>query len=218
MAKKYKISDYIKFGLLSIVVGLIVAVLVGLCCGYNFILVNGWSASQTIPYQSLIITEKCNLQSLALGDFVTTKNADGSFVTHQLIGVKTEGYFEQGDFYSWTMEGKDYHAYYGYDKVFDGLVASADDDKGTPSTNYPTTCNIITMQRSQDGKSTKDYRTFSSDFVGKVVWFNYSLGKTIFILKDASLRGRLLLMGFLASIILVFVIADECKLEPEFLA
>ena len=91
MAKKYKVGDYIKFGLLSVVVGLIVAVLVFLAFGYKFILVNGWSASQTIPYQSLIITQKCGLDDLSVGDFVTTKNGSG-YLTHQLIGIKKKGY------------------------------------------------------------------------------------------------------------------------------
>lgn len=216
MAKKYKVGDYIKFGLLSVVVGLIVAVLVFLAFGYKFILVNGWSASQTIPYQSLIITQKCGLDDLSVGDFVTTKNGSG-YLTHQLIGIKKKGYFQLGDFYAWTMEGKDYHAYYGYDKVFDGKYESSEDERGETS-SFNTTCNIITMQRSQDGKATKDYRNYSENFVGKVVFYNYPIGKTLFILKGPSLQNRFLLLGILTSIVMVFVIGDECKLEPEFKA
>ena len=115
MAKKYKFVDYFKFFILSVFVAFVVTLIAGLFMGYKYILVNGWSAQQKIPYQSFILTYKCSKTDLYVNDFATTSiNGKGGYITHQVIGIKYDGYFENGECYSWEMNGQTYHAYYGY--------------------------------------------------------------------------------------------------------
>ena len=194
----------------------------------KYILVNGWSAQQKIPYQSLIITYKCKKSDLNVNDFATTSlNGTGSYITHQVIGIKHEGYFVQGECYSWEMNGETYHSYYGYQvgeqhnitakpgPIPDEATQIAEKSNMTP-TGVKSNCNLITMADSEDGNTTKDYRNFETDFVGKVVWFNYTLGRTLFILKDPAFRNRILLIGVFSCVVMVFVMSNQSKLEVGF--
>lgn len=229
MVKRVKFIDYFKFFLLSVFVALVVTLIAGLFMGYKYILVNGWSAQQKIPYQSFILTYKCQKTDLYVNDFATTSiNGTGGYITHQVIGIKYDGYFEIGECYSWEMNDKTYHAYYGYQvgdqhniTAKEGGVPSAEAQAQeisnmTLATNIKTDCNLITMANSEDGNTTKDYRNFETDFVGKVVWHNYTLGKTLFIIKDPSFRTRVLAIGLAACVVMVFVMASQSKLHIGF--
>ena len=194
---------------------------------YSCVYVNGWSAQQEIPYQSYILIEKCDKQSVDTNDFVCM-GTNEFCITHQVIGIKYDGYFEPGECYSWEMNGKTYHAYYGYQvgdqhniTAKEGGVPSAEAQAQeisnmTLATNIKTDCNLITMANSEDGNTTKDYRNFETDFVGKVVWHNYTLGKTLFILKDPSFRTRVLAIGLASCVVMVFVMASQSKLHIGF--
>lgn len=229
MFEKVKFIDYLKFFLLSLFVAFIVAVFAGLLMGYKYILVNGESARQKIPYQSLIVVKKCDKQELYVNDFATTSiGGKSGYITHQVIGIKYDGYFEIGECYSWEMNDKTYHAYYGYQVGGDsditakeGGIPSAEDQEieiagMTLSSNIKTDCNLITMQFSEKGDATKDFRNFETDFVGKVVWHNYTIGKTIFILKDPSFRNRVFFLGLITCVVMVFVMAYQSKLHIGF--
>ena len=225
MVQKAKVSNYLKFFLFSVFVALVVAIIAGMFMGYKYILVNGDSARQKIPRESFILTFKCEKTDVYVNDFVTINNS-GSYVTHQVIGIKYDGYFQPGECYSWEMNGNTYHAYYGYQSGGDsgnitaksGGIPSAEIQEHEISNmdlspNYDVDCNLITMANSADGNARKEYRNFEEEFVGKVIWHNYTLGKTLFILKDSSFKNRLFLFGILGSIVMVFVMSKQSELE-----
>ena len=227
MEKKVKFIDYIKFFLFSVFVAFVVTILVGLLMGYQYILVDGWSAQQEIPYQSFILTYRCQKTDLHVNDFATM-NLNG-YVTHQVIGMKYDGYFEPGECYSWEMNGSTHHAYYGYQTgsdsgnitALDGGIPSAEVQEEelanmTLSDDLSTRCNLITMANSEDGNARKEYRNFEDEFVGKVIWHNYTIGRTMYILKDSSFRNRVLLLGIASCVIMVFVMSTQSNLYVGF--
>ena len=230
MAKKVKLLDYFKFFMLSVFVAFVLTMLIGLLFGYKYILVNGSSSAQQIPFQSFILTYKCSKDNLRVNDFATTQLGKSSYLTHQVIGIKYEGYFEVGDCYSWEMNGNTFHAYYGYQvgsdqKNITAKPGPAPDDEETQrqeklqmtlSNELKTNCNLITMANSLDGNTTKEYRNFEEDFEGKVIWYNYTLGKTMFVLRDSSWKNRILLIGLIYSVAVVFIMSNQSKLSVEF--
>ena len=227
MAIKVKFANYFKFFIISLFVAFALTLLIGYFCGFKYILVNGWSAQQKIPYQSMILTYKCSKEELQVNDFATTKLGNG-YVTHQVIGMKYEGYFELKECYSWEMNGETYHSYYGYQvgsshditakpgPIPSPEVQEAELENMQPSSDAITNCNLITMANSEDGNARKEYKNFENEFVGRVIWHNYTLGKTFFILKDPEIRSRVLLLGIVSCIIMVFVMAEQSKLKVGF--
>ena len=127
------------------------------------------------------------------------------------------------------MNDNTYHAYFGYQSGTDsgnitakiGGIPSADKQQEeisqmNLSEGLPTNCNLITMANSEDGNARKEYRNFENEFVGKVIWHNYTLGKTLFILKDTNFRNRILLLGIVSSVIMVFVMSSQSKMQVGF--
>ena len=83
---KYLLQKCVPALLISI--GLVI--LFGYLFGYKAILVNGWSAEPHIRYQSLIITRKCKMEDLKVGDFITFTKSGKSYVTHQIVSIDYE--------------------------------------------------------------------------------------------------------------------------------
>lgn len=208
-AKTNIISILAKALLFAVLVG----VLVGYLFGYRYILVDGWSSEPYIPYQSIILTAKTQLKSLKVGDFITYTSANKMFfsqqsnVTHQIIAIKYDGYFVEGEQITLTADDKTYQVEYGYDIKLD--------DEGNPvytkNNNVSTKCNIITMQR-QKGKAdisaNKEYKNFDQ-VVGKVVGCNLMLGKTIFLL----MQNPLILVGVVGCFVLLFIMKEQFSIE-----
>lgn len=229
MRKTVSFGNYFRFFLLSIFVAFVLTMLIGLLFGYKYILVNGSSSAQEIPFQSFILTYKCKKSDVHVNDFAMTSLSNGrTYLTHQVIGIKYDGYFEPGECYSWEMNGETYHSYYGFHVngendvtaksggIPSEAVQNQEKANMTPDGNIKLDCDLITMANSQDGNTTKEYRTFETDFKGKVIWHNYTLGKTLFILRDPAWRNRLLLIGIIYCIVIVFVMSNQSKLHIGF--
>ena len=116
-AKKNIFSIILKALLFALLAGLVL----GYIFGYRYILVNGWSSEPYIPYQSIILTSKTKLQNLKVGDFITYTSSSQmifsrqSNVTHQIIAIKYDGYFVEGEKITLVADDKEYEVEYGYD-------------------------------------------------------------------------------------------------------
>src|SRR5574344_275629 len=208
----FTISTIIK----SLMISVVVMILVGYLLGYRAILVNGWSSEPKIHYQSLIVTEKKQLSKISPGDFLTYTYSGASHITHQVIAVKTDGtFFEVGKTYTVLLNGKTYDNFvYGYKFSNDGQP-TAEVDSSAQST---TKCNIIVMQHQFDSEGNmiisadKEYLNFATNIEGKVVYSNYTIGSTIFIVRS----NAFILVGLFSCLILVFVMRDQFSIEPKF--
>lgn len=206
-AKKNILSIILRALLFALLFG----ILVGYLFGYRYILVNGWSSEPYIPYKSIILTSPTKLENLKVGDFITytsTKQAlfsKQSNVTHQIIAIKYNGYFVEGEQITFTIDGIEYDVEYGYNlKLEDGNLTYVKE------TNISKTCNIITMQRVNDKNYkaditvTKEYKNFDQ-VVGRVVGHNLMLGKTLFLLMG----NPLILVGFFGCFVILFIMKEQ---------
>lgn len=183
--------------------------------GYKMILVNGWSSQPTIPYQSLIITSKFKQKDLKVGDFITYSYSGNSYITHQVIAIKTDGtYFEQGETFTAVIDGTEYNMVFGYKLNSDGTcTANADNADSAISTN----CNIIVMQHTFTNNelnidATKEYLNYNTNFVGKVIFISYPLGITAFTIKG----NPFVLIGIIVCLALTVFVKYYYNLDPTF--
>lgn len=194
----------------------ILAVLIGFLFGYRLILVNGWSAEPYIPYRSIILTSPTKLENLKVGDFITYSNNNSFFnfrnqsnVTHQIVAIKYDGYFVEGEDITLTIDGVEYDLQYGQ-------AIKKVDDQGNitfaKETEISKTCNIITMQRQKmesdpnkaDITAQKEYKNFEQ-VVGRVVGYNKPIGQTLFLL----LENKAILFGFIGCFVLLLIISNQ---------
>lgn len=210
--KENKLKTFISMVMYSLLWAIIATIILSYLFGFKAILVNGWSSEPYIHYQSLIITSKFKKQDLKVGDFITYSYTGKSYITHQIIAIKTDGtYFEKGQEYPVLIDSKNYTFKYGYALNKDGTIGSDE------SSNISTTCDIIVMQRTYtDGKlnidATKEYLNYSKNYVGKVILTNYTLGKTVFIIKG----NMFICFGLLTCLILTIVVKEYYDVEPTF--
>lgn len=201
----------------SLLWAFILTFIVACFTGYNFILVNGWSSQPYIKYRSLIVTQNCKLQDLKVGDYIThsvnLKKSTfsllnkGSYVTHQIIAIKTDGtYFTKGEEFVAVFDGVEKTMVFGYELDENGNVDYEQ------IVNVPTDCNIITMQRQQNKASfdlSKDYRNYNKNFVGKVIYSNYPIGNTLFVLQE----NKMILVGIFGMFVLLLVWKDQMQVS-----
>lgn len=88
--RQNKIKFWVKSGAKALIFALLATLLIALVCGYKIILINGWSAEPYIKIQSLAITQKCDPNSLQVGDFVTFTQSGKNYVTHQVVSIDRE--------------------------------------------------------------------------------------------------------------------------------
>lgn len=212
--KKLNIKDYLYMLLKSVLLAMLATILLSLILGYRLILVNGWSAEPIIKYQSLIITSKADLNELEPGDFITYSYTGKFYITHQIIAINKDGsYYQLGDKIDALVNGNHYELTYGYKFDKDGNCVVSDSNKDK---NATTNCNIITLQRQYSNGEFKidsmmEYVNHQKHVIGKVIYDNYLIGKTVFILKD----NPLILVGSILSIIFIFVIYDQFNVVPK---
>ena len=207
-----------KTNILSIILkallfALLAGIIIGYIFGYRYVLVNGWSSEPYIPYQSLILTAKTKLENLKVGDFITYTSSNQiifsrqSNVTHQIVAIKYDGYYEEGETVTLVADDKTYTFEFGNE-------ISLDKD-GNPTytkmTDVPEKCNIITLQRRSgkaDVSAPEEYKNFD-EVVGKVVGHNVVLGKTMFLLME----NPLIMFGFFGCFVLLFVMKEQFSIE-----
>lgn len=209
-----------KFNIISAILkallyALLTAIIVGFVFGYRYILVNGWSSEPYIPYHSIILTSKTKLENLKVGDFITYTSSNQmifskqSNVTHQIIAIKYDGFFEKDEEFVAVIDGKQYQMKYGYTLDKEGNLSQAPE----VNFNYNTKCNIITMMRGYDGErfmveATKEYKNIDQ-VVGRVVACSPMLGKTLFLIME----NPLIMFGFFGCFVLLFIMKQQFSSE-----
>lgn len=128
---------------------LLLGILVGYLFGYRYILVKGVSSEPYIPYRSLILTSPTKLYNLKIGDFITYSSnkqvlfSNQSNVTHQIVAIKYDGYFVEGEDITITIDGVDYEIKYGQ--------VLGEDGKAVPVYEYELDENN-NIKKDEDGK------------------------------------------------------------------
>ena len=193
----------------SIVISILIALLVSIALGYKFILVNGWSAEPDIHYKSLIVTTKTDFKNLGEGDFITFQN-NSAYVTHKIIAIKKDGYFQKGEVIVATINGEKYKMLYGSNKVY-GIDTLEEDMDKTNLSDLRKDCNIITMQRGEPDAN-KDCVNYQKNFVGQVIASNYSVGLFIYLLKN----NPLILAGLVGCFVLLIIYKDQTEIAIQY--
>lgn len=195
----------------SLLISILVVLVVSIALGYKFIFVNGWSAEPDIHYKSLIVTTKTDFKNLNEGDFITFKN-NSSYVTHKIIAIKKDGYFQKGEVFVATINGEEYKMVYGSNKAYGMDTAEEEMDKSNLSIDLRKDCNIITMQRSETPDANKDCVNFQKNFVGQVIYTNYPVGLTIDLLK----RNPFIFFGLVGCFVLLIIYKDQTEIAIQY--
>lgn len=194
----------------SLLISILVTLVVSIALGYKFIFVNGWSAEPDIHYKSIIVTTKTDFKNLNEGDFITFKN-NSSYVTHKIIAIKRDGYFQKGEVFVATINGEQYKMVYGSNKAYELDTSEETMDKSNLS-DLRSDCNIITMQRSETPDANKDCVNFQKNFVGQVIYTNYPIGLTIDLVKN----NPLILIGLVGCFVLLIIYKDQTEISIQY--
>ena len=194
----------------SLLISILVALVASIALGYKFIFVNGWSAEPDIHYKSIIVTTKTDFKNLNEGDFITFKN-NSSYVTHKIIAIKRDGYFQKGEVFVATINGEEYKMVYGSNKAYGMDTTEEAMDKSNLS-DLRGDCNIITMQRSETPDANKDCVNFQKNFVGQVIYTNYPIGLTIDLLKN----NPLIMVGLIGCFALLIIYKDQTEISVQY--
>lgn len=195
----------------SLLISILVTLVVSIALGYKFIFVNGWSAEPDIHYKSIIVTTKTDFKNLNEGDFITFKN-NSSYVTHKIIAIKRDGYFQKGEVFVATINGEQYKMVYGSNKAYGMDTPDENIDKTGLSDDLRKDCNIITMQRSETPDANKDCVNFQKNFVGQVIYTNYPIGLTIDLVKN----NPLILIGLVGCFVLLIIYKDQTEISIQY--
>ncbi|HBB44607.1 MAG TPA: hypothetical protein DCZ34_00575 [Clostridiales bacterium] len=194
----------------SLLISILVALVASIALGYKFIFVNGGSAEPDIHYKSIIVTTKTDFRNLNEGDFITFKN-NSSYVTHKIIAIKRDGYFQKGEVFVATINGEECKMVYGSNKAYGMDTAEETMDKSNLS-DLRGDCNIITMQRSETPDANKDCVNFQKNFVGQVIYTNYPIGLTIDLLKN----NPLIMVGLIGCFALLIIYKDQTEISVQY--
>ena len=122
--KKLRIAKTI---LLSLVFGLIVALIAGYFLGYRVYTVLGKSSEPDIHYGSIVIDFKVPFKELKVGDYVTWSRGGNVYVTHKIIDINYEKdviVTSQTDYYAKEGETVNPDAPISYKQVYGKVVGT----------------------------------------------------------------------------------------------
>lgn len=193
----------------SLLISILVTLVVSIALGYKYSFVLTGSSEPNIHARSIIITTKTDLKNLHEGDYIMFKQGDG-YITHRIIAIKRDGYFQKGEEFIATVNGEKYKMLYGSNKVYSIDTLEEDMDK-TNLSDLRKDCNIITMQRGEPDAN-KDCVNYQKNFVGQVIASNYSIGLFIYLLKN----NPLILAGLVGCFVLLIIYKDQTEIAIQY--
>jgi len=203
----------------SLLISILVTLVVSIALGYKYSFVLTGSSEPNIHARSIIITTKTDLKNLHEGDYIMFKQGDG-YITHRIIAIKRDGYFQKGEEFIATVNGEKYKMVYGAivskgkDNAGKDLVLGVDEEvTGTLTfkNDIVKNCNIIAMQQGQPNAD-KNYVNYEKNFVGQVIYTNYPIGLTIDLLKN----NPLIMVGLIGCFALLIIYKDQTEISVQY--
>ena len=195
---KLNFSKIIDIAVKSVLVSLLLTIVVGYFTGFSALIVKGWSSEPTIPYESLVIEYKnTKLSDLKVGDYITWTNTGKSYTTHRVIAIKYNGYFQDDEEITFTINGET------KTEKFSQLKSKA------TSVLASTNCNIITQQKGGVDKPC-DLINYQKNFAGKVINILPVTGKVVEYVKNNFQQ-------LVFSVTILYVAYWILKIEPKYI-
>ena len=157
--KKINIINLIKTILVAMAFSLFLTIIVACLIGFSGLIVVGSSSEPDIPRLSLaVINKNVEFEELKAGEFITFSYGKG-YITHQIIAICEDGYFQFGETITAVVEGEEIPFEFASTKE---------------------NINIITRQKNkQVSVESSDYLNYEQNFVGRVVWVFPTIGKIV---------------------------------------
>ena len=196
--KKSKVKRIVNSVIFSILIAIVGTILLSYCFGFRAFLVKGWSSEPYIPYNSLIIDYKhTSLDDLDVGDFITLTNTGKNFVTHRIVAIKKDGYFQADESVTIVKDGNE--------KTFNSFSE-------INSGNNIENCNIITQQMTKDNEgidATCELINYENNFTGKVVKIMPVLGKILNFVRNYTDR-------IIVAVVILYLGMIFFKFNPDY--
>lgn len=188
--KEFNLKKLISAILIDIIFALIGTIIIGYFLGFTGFVVVGWSSEPDIPIYSFVVEYKnTSLQDLKVGDYITWSR-NGGYVTHQIIAINKDGFYNKGDVINAVIEGTE---------------VSITLDFENENSNY----NIITKARDNKIDGTLDYINYKDNFRGKVTLVMPTLGRILYFIRQNTSQV-VVAVGILICFYFIF------KVEPLF--